>query len=49
MFLFLGEFLSLILHIYPPIERIINLDVILQFVFPLMCLAGFIFECFLSL
>ena len=47
--LFFGEFLSLILKIYPPIERIINLGVVLQFVFPWMCLVDFIFECFLSL
>ena len=47
--LFFGEFLSLILQNISSSLRIINLDVILQFVFLWMCLVGFIFECFLSL
>ena len=50
--LFFGESLSLIYHftqtckILPLVERIINLDVVLQFVFSWMCLVGFILECF---
>ena len=52
--LFFGEFLNLICHftqtckIFPPVERIINFDVVLQFCFFMDVLSCFYFGVFLE-